>query len=158
MCCSGKLSVRGGAGSAPSKAKPASCLLSLGSYTSYSPRVGLLRELVGLEAALLGLQRTQHLRNHHSRRLLLQVTTQDELPSYFFGRYLCEARILEDGRSSRGDSFAPQDAPHVFLGPFKDGPDLLQGRFQVYADKRLVVFLQVLDVGFRALGDDVEGL
>src|SRR5919112_4534721 len=61
-------------------------------------------------------------------------------------------------RSSRGDSFAPQDAPHVFLGPFKDGPDLLQGRFQVYADQRLVVFLQVLDVGFRALGDDVEGL
>src|SRR5829696_4727900 len=57
---------------------------------SRSRGVALLGELVGLEAALLGLQRVQHVRHQRGRRLLLQVATQDELTCYFFGGHLCE--------------------------------------------------------------------
>src|SRR5215207_7713354 len=50
---------------------------------SNSRGVALLGELVGLEAVLLGLERVQHVRHQHARRLNLYVATEDELPRYF---------------------------------------------------------------------------
>src|SRR5215203_459203 len=57
--------------------------------------VGVLRrKLVVLQTLLLGLQTFESLRDQRWRGLTFQVSTQDELSSYFLSWHLFETRVL----------------------------------------------------------------